>query len=505
MSTNVSENQPATLTPPHADQTTIPRSAVIALVVLLFTAFVMMINETTLAVALPSIMAHFSISAATAQWLLTGFLLTTSVVLPTTGWLIDRFNTRAVFIFATSAFLIGTVMAALAPSFTLLLLARVCQAIGTGVIMPLLMTVTMTLVPASRRGSVMGLTSVVMAVGPALGPTVAGLILSFTTWRGIFWFMVPLMAAAALIGTAKLTNIGESRATGLDLPSIPLSVLAFGGLVYGLSSVGVIVEGGQAGRRALIVLIAGILGLALFVRRQLARGRKGRALLDLRPLAIPNFTVSLVVLVCLCGALFGALNTLPLYLQGSISVTALVTGLVLLPGGLLEGFLSPFVGRIFDRRGPRPLIIPGVALTTGSLFWLATGDEHTSVGLVVAIHIIFSIGLALTFTPLLTTALSSIPKHLYSHGSAILNTLQQLAGATGTAVMITIYSRIAATAQTHGASGSTAFAMGARSAFLVSAAVVGVALVASFFITRVPSGSGRIQTAPVAEELRSHP
>ncbi len=130
-----------------------PRSAVIALVVLLFTAFVKMINETTLAVALPSIMAHFSISAATAQWLLTGFLLTTSVVLPTTGWLINRFNTRAVFVFAASAFLIGTVMAALAPTFAVLLLARVCQAIGTGMIVPLLMTATMTLVPASRQFS----------------------------------------------------------------------------------------------------------------------------------------------------------------------------------------------------------------------------------------------------------------------------------------------------------------------------------------------------------------
>ena len=482
-----------------------PRSAVIALVVLLFTAFVKMINETTLAVALPSIMAHFSISAATAQWLLTGFLLTTSVVLPTTGWLINRFNTRAVFVFAASAFLIGTVMAALAPTFAVLLLARVCQAIGTGMIVPLLMTTTMTLVPASRRGSVMGLISVVMAVGPALGPTVAGVILSFTTWRGIFWFMAPLVAMAVVIGALKLTNVGEPRDDRLDLLSVPLSILAFGGLVYGLSSVGAIVEGGQAGRGALIVLTVGVVGLLLFVWRQLARGRKGQALLDLRPLAIPNFTISLVVLVCLCGALFGALNTLPLYLQGSVLATALVTGLVLLPGGLLEGFLSPFAGRIFDRHGPRPLVIPGVALTMGSLFWLSAVNEHTSIGLLITIHITFSIGLAATYTPLLTTALSSLPKRLYSHGSAIMSTLQQLAGATGTAVMITIYSRAAAAARAGGASGPAAFAMGARSAFLVSAVVAGVALVVSLFVTRHPKGPSNVRTAAVAQELSSHP
>ncbi len=286
---------------------------------------------------------------------------------------------------------------------------------------------------------------------------------------------------------------------------MPLSILAFGGLVYGLSSVGAIVEGGQAGRGALIVLTVGVVGLLLFVWRQLARGRKGQALLDLRPLAIPNFTISLVVLVCLCGALFGALNTLPLYLQGSVLATALVTGLVLLPGGLLEGFLSPFAGRIFDRHGPRPLVIPGVALTMGSLFWLSAVHEHTSIGLLITIHITFSIGLAATYTPLLTTALSSLPKRLYSHGSAIMSTLQQLAGATGTAVMITIYSRVAAAARAGGASGPAAFAMGARSAFLVSAVVAGVALVVSLFVTRHPKGPSNVRTAAVAQELRSHP
>ncbi len=471
----------------------------IILVVLVFTAFVMMINETTLAVALPSIMAHFSISAATAQWLLTGFLLTTSVVLPITGWLVDRFNTRVVFIFATSAFLAGTITAALAPSFGLLLMARVCQAIGTGVVMPLLMTVTMTLVPVSRRGAVMGMISVAMAVGPALGPTVAGLVLSFTTWRGIFWCMMPLVAIAALIGTLKLTKIGDSRGSNLDLLSVLLSILAFGGLVYGLSSIGAIVERGADGLRALIVLVVGFVSLALFVWRQLIRGQRWRALLDLRPLAISNFTVSVIVLMCLCAALFGALGTLPLYLQGSVLVTALVTGLVLLPGGLLEGLLSPLAGRIYDRWGPRPLVIPGVALTMGTLFWLAAVDENTGVGLVIVIHIIFSIGLAMTFTPLLTTALSSLPRRLYSHGSAILNTLQQLAGATGTAVIITIYGRVAVAAQAAGTPGVVAFAEGARTAFLVSAIVVGVALVASLFVTGASNESDRVRTTTLAE------
>lgn len=490
---------PSSATNP-AESASIPGPVKIVLGVLVFTAFVMMLNETTLAVALPSIMADYDISAATAQWLLTGFMLTMAVVLPTTGWLLERFTTRGVFIFATAIFLIGTVIAALAPSFALLLLARVAQAIGTAIVMPLLMTVAMTLVPAQRRGTVMGLIAVVMAVGPALGPTVAGVVLSFTTWHGIFWAMVPLVAIAAAVGVFKLINIGEPKSTPLDLLSVILSVFAFGGLVYGLSSISVILAGGQQAINALIILAVGLVGLALFVWRQLTEGRKGRALLDLRPLAVPNFTFSLIVLLSLFGAMLGVLNTLPLYLQGSLLLTALVTGLVLMPGGLIEGVLSPVFGRLFDLHGPRPLIAPGMILVVGSLFWLATANESSSVWMIVAIHIIFSIGLAALFTPLMTTALGSLPKELYGHGSAILNTLQQLAGATGTALMITIYSSVSSTAREAGVPETTALADGANSAFLASAIVAVVALVFSFFITRVPAGTGGSETRTIIEQ-----
>lgn len=490
-------------TQPHqvvSEETTIPGPVKTILAVLVFSAFVMMLNETTLAVALPAMMADYSIEAATAQWLLTGFMLTMAVVMPATGWVLERFSTRSVFLFAIVIFLIGTVIAALAPSFELLLVARVAQAIGTAVVMPLLMTVAMTLVPAPRRGSVMGLIAVVMAVGPALGPTVAGLVLSVTSWHGIFWVMVPLVAIAGLAGALKLTNAGETRSTPLDLFSVLLSVFAFGGLVYGLSSIGIILEGGESARNALIISAIGVVGLVLFVWRQLLRGRTGTALLDLRPFAVRNFTISLIVLMCLMAALLGVLNTLPLYLQGSLLVTALVTGLVLLPGGLLEGVLSPITGRLFDRYGPRPLIVPGMIIVNISLFWLASIDENTSVWLVVAIHVLFSIALAMLFTPLMTTTLGSLPAELYGHGSAILNTLQQLAGAAGTALLITVYGTVGATARDGGAPETVALADGANSAFLAAGIVSVVALIFSLFITRTPTGPGGVRTKTVVEE-----
>lgn len=485
----------------HTDPATIPRPVKIVLAVLVFAAFVMMLNETALAVALPAIMAEYGIEATTAQWLLTGFMLTMAVMMPMTGWIIERFSTRAVFVFAIAAFLLGTVVAALAPSFIVLLIARVAQGIGTAVILPLLMTVTMTVVPPQRRGTIMGLIAVVMAVGPGLGPTVAGLILSVATWHAIFWVMVPLVAVSATIGIFTVSDISSHRATPFDVLSVILSVFAFGGLVYGLSSIGELVEGGGAATLPLLILVIGLVGLALFVWRQLALSKHGRALLDLRPLAVRNFTIPLVVLLALFGALLGVLNTLPLYLQGSVLATALVTGLALLPGGLLEGVLSPFAGRLFDQYGPRPLIIPGMAIVVGSLFWLATVDETTSVWLVVAIHVIFSVGLAGLFTPLMTTALSSVDAELYSHGSAILNTLQQLAGAAGTAVMIAVYSTVGSTARGAGAAEPVALADGANSAFLVAACVTVVALVLSLFIQRAPTsaGSGHATTIVATE------
>lgn len=473
---------------PDAVDDTIPGPVRTVLAVLVFTAFVMILNETTLAVAMPAIMADYAITAATAQWVLTGFMLTMAVVLPGTGWVLERFSTRSVFIFAVGIFLVGTFTAALAPSYVVLLIARSAQAVGTAITMPLLMTVAMTLVPPRRRGAVMGLIGAVMVAGPALGPTVAGFILGFSTWHAIFWFMVPLVAVAGVVGAARLRNVSQQRSTPFDLLSVFLSVFAFGGLVYGLSSVGTILEGGPTARLPLVLFAVGVVGLGLFVWRQLARGRHDQALLDLRPLAVRNFTLPLIVLLCMFGVVVGVTSLLPLYLQGSVLVTALASGLALLPGGVVEGLLSPVAGRFYDRYGPRPLIIPGVALSFGSLSWLLTVDQNTSLAVVILIHVIFSIGLAMVFTPVMTTALGSLPQHLYSHGSAILNTAQQLAAAFGTATMITVYSNVAAAAQSDGVPAPVALASGATTAFLLATGFTAVAVVLSLFVRPVPVG-----------------
>ena len=433
----------------------------------------MILNETSLSVALPAIMADYSIPATSAQWLLTGFMLTMAVVIPTTGFLLERLTTRQIFVASAGLFLAGTVVAALAPSFFILLVGRVLQAGGTALMIPTLMTVAMTLVPAQRRGTVMGIISVVISVAPALGPTVGGAILNHFTWHAIFWSMVPLIALILIAGLWRLDNVGENRDTPLDGLSVILSALAFGGLIYGLSSMEKILQGD--GWVDIAVTVVGVIALAVFIRRQRRLALEDRALMDLRPFRVRNFTLAVIILLLSFGLMLGMVTVLPIYLQTTLGVTAFATGLAVMPGGILQAFLSPIVGRLFDSYGPRPLMIPGSLFMVASLWLMVILGENSALWMVVGMHVIFSLGMCLMMTPLMTTALSSLPKKLYSHGSAIMNTFQQLAGATGTALLVVFLTRGTLAGAAAGLSPAAATAQGTHWAFLF-AGVAGIAI-----------------------------
>ena len=451
----------------------IPAKVTINLSVLVLGAMVMILNETSLSVALPAIMADYGIPATSAQWLLTGFMLTMAVVIPTTGFLLERLTTRQIFAASAGFFLVGTVVAALAPSFVVLLIGRVLQAGGTALMIPTLMTVAMTLVPQQRRGTVMGIISVVISVAPALGPTVGGAILNHFTWHVIFWAMLPLMVLILLAGLWRLSNVGENRDTPLDVASVILSALAFGGLVYGLSSIEKMLEGGAVVE--IVVTAVGAVALVIFVLRQQRLARDDRALMDLRPFLVRNFTLAVLVMLLSFGLMLGMVTVLPIYLQTTLGVTAFATGLAVMPGGILQAFLSPIVGRIFDSKGPRPLMIPGSLFMVASLWLMATLGESSALWMVVGMHVLFSLGMCLMMTPLMTTALSSLPDTLYSHGSAIMNTLQQLAGAMGTAFLVVFLTRGTVAGTEAGLSPAAATAQGTHWAFLF-AGITGIAI-----------------------------
>ncbi|MHA2789926.1 DHA2 family efflux MFS transporter permease subunit [Corynebacterium sp. S7] len=470
-------------------------STIAVIGVLVVTSFVMMLNETSLSVALPEIMAQFDISASTAQWSLTGVMLTMAIVMPTTGWVMDRFTTRQVYFFALIAFLIGSIIAGWSPSFGMLLLGRVLQAAGTAVLIPLQSIVVMIIVPANRRGTVMGLISIVQATAPALGPTFSGLVMTVSTWHTTFWIMAVLVAITGLFAVKFLKNVGTTKDSPLDVFSVILAAFAFGGLVYGLSSIGTAVTGGPAAQAALVITIVGLVALVWFVRRQINLAKEGRALLNLAPLKVKNFVVALVSILFIQATMLGVSNTLPLYLQGALMTSVLVAGLVNLPGGLLQAIISPFSGSMYDRVGPRPLVIPGMIIAAASLYGLATVDSNTSVWFIVLMFVVFSGGLSLVLTPMMTTALSSLDHEVYSHGSAIMNTLMQLAGAAGTAVMIAIFDIVSA------AGGGTPEAMGdgAAQAFLLGAVLLTIGVLVALSVQR-PDLSGSTKTVEPTSE-----
>ena len=458
----------------------LPAQTVTVLSVLLVGAFVVILNETAMNVALSRIMLALRVDERTAQWLTTGFMLTMAVVIPISGWLMQRLSTRQVFGLAMSLFSLGTATAAISFSFPMLLTGRVIQACGTAVMMPLLMTTVMELVPGHMRGRVMGTISLVIATAPALGPTLSGVILQFLSWRFVFVLVLPIALGILIVGLRIVPNLDEPREVGLDLLSIPLAALGFGGLVYGLSLVGnPLVPAWQLDT----VLVVGALSLAAFLFRQVILQRTDDALLDLRTFNHPAFTAAIVVMAIVMMVLFGSIIATPLVLQQVLHLEPLTVGLLLLPGGLMMGLLGPVVGRLYDIVGPRWLVIPGAVVVTGAFAIFTTISTSTQWWHLLVANLLMSLGLAFMMTPLFTTALGALPPHLYSYGSAMLGTIQQVAGAAGTALFVTIMSTVGAQASAAGKGTEAALAAGASAAFWVVGVVWLSTIVAAAFLT----------------------
>ncbi len=475
------KNPPATGTHPVATtHVKSPRPGVV-IALLVVSAFVVILNETIMSVALPSLMIDLQITAGTAQWLTTGFLLTMAIVIPLTGYLLARFPLRRVYIAAMTLFSLGTLIAALSPGFEVLLAGRVVQASGTAIMMPLLFTTVLSIVPATHRGRMMGVISIVIAVAPAIGPTVSGVILSALDWRWLFWIVLPIALLSLALGARWVQNVTETTNARFDVLSVVLSALGFGGLIYGLSSIGEAASG-HAPVPVWIPLVIGVLGLVAFVARQLQLQKSDSALLDLRTFTSKSFSLAVTLVVVVMAALFGSLVLLPIYLSQVLSLDTLTIGLMLLPGGVLMGAIAPVVGSLFDKYGPTPLVIPGMVVAAAALWGMTTFDASASIGWIIAVHMTLNLGLGFVFTPLLTSALGSLPRSLYPHGSAIVGTVQQVAGAAGTAVFVTLMSVQAASALAEGADVVAATASGVHVAFLTGAIVASAAVVLAFFV-----------------------
>lgn len=446
-------------------------------------AFTVILNETIMVNAIPRLARDFEVSLNAAQWLSTAFLLTMASVIPVTGWFLQRVTTRTAFAVAMSTFLTGTALALVAPLFWVLLIGRIVQATGTAVMMPLLMTTLMTVVAPRDRGRVMGNVTMAMSVAPALGPAVSGILLQLGSWRLIFATVLPIALCVTYAALRRLEDVSEPVPGNIDWFSAAAATSGFGGLVFGLSE---FATGDRL--RPSMIMGAGVVAITVFAMRQLRLIRIGVPLLDLRVLKHRTYTLSILVMSLTFMTMLGAMILLPLYLQEVRSLTPLQTGLLVMPGGIGMGLLGPRVGALFDLVGGRVLVVPGalgLALTIGALTQIGT---DTAYGLILAVHIMMMASLAMLFTPVFTLGLGDVPSHLYSHGSSMLGTSQQVAGAIGTALVITLTTSRAADRISAGASPAEATVDGMRLAFLVCAALsVAVVLLVALLPNRAAS------------------
>ena len=459
---------------------------------LVVATFIVILNETIMANAIPRLAADFSVSLRTAQWLTTAFMLAMAIVIPVTGWFLQRVTTRQAFALAMTVFCTGTLIAAIAPWFWLLIVGRVVQASGTAVMMPLLMTTLMSVVPESDRGRVMGNVTLAMSVAPALGPAVSGVILQSLSWRWMFGIVLPIAALIGVFGLRRMRNVGERTTASVDPLSVVMSGIGFGAAVYGLSLLG----DHAAAVNPWALIGGGLLMVVLFVLRQLQLQRVGSPLLDLRTLKHRTYTLSLLLMVFAFMGFLGSMILVPLYLQNARGLTVLETGLMMMPGGLAMGLLGPRVGKIFDAHGGRVLVIPGSVGVVVALSVFSQINLHTPYWLILGAHIVLMSSLAAVFTPVFTLGLGSVPPQLYSHASSLLGALQQVAGAVGTAISVTVMATVPRFSQTNPGT----LTHGLERAFMVSAVVsILVVILAVLLPARLPGGAQHGELEDVIE------
>ncbi|MFD4429175.1 MDR family MFS transporter [Nocardia sp. NPDC058497] len=465
--------------------------------VLVLATFVVILNETIMINAIPRLMSDLHVTEVAAQWVSTAFMLTMAAIIPTTGWFLQRVTTRQAYAVAMGVFIAGTVLSALAPTFAVLLIGRIIQAGGTAVMMPLLMTTLMTVVAEQDRGRVMGNVTLAISVAPAMGPVISGLILQISipaldSWRLLFVVMLPIAGVVTWLGLRQLENVGEPQPGVLDIPSVFLAAIGFGGLVFGLSKF----HSGSYTVPALIVA-GGVALIAAFALRQVQLQRDGTPLLDLRVLLSGTYAKALVLMAIAFLAMMGSMILLPLYLQNLRHLSPLETGLLVMPGGLAMGLLGPTVGRLFDKFGGRALVIPGSIGIAVSLAGFTQISLTMPYWQLLGLHVLLMVSLAAAFTPVFTLGLGALPMHLYSHGSSMLGTLQQVAAAFGTALVVTVMSARSTSLIADGTDPTTATLDGMRLAFLVSAAL---ALVVIAMAVLLPNRSGNPHGAHAPEQ-----
>jgi len=474
------------------------------LVILFVGAFVSFLNNSLLNVALPTIMIDLNIADySTVQWLVTGYMLVSGVLIPASAFLLTRFSNRNLFITSMAIFTLGTVLAAFAPNFAVLLTGRMVQAVGSSVMGPLLMNVMLVSFPREKRGAAMGVFGLVMIMAPAIGPTLSGYIVEYYDWRLLFEMILPLAVISLLLGIWKSENVMEpNKQATLDYLSIVLSCIGFGGILYGCSSAS---SQGWTDPIILTTLIVGGAALILFIIRQL---KMEKPLLDLRVYKYPMFALGSVIAIVNAVAMFSGMILTPAYVQNVRGISPLDSGLMMLPGAIIMGIMSPITGKLFDRFGPRLLAVIGLTVTAVSTYMLANLQIDSSYSFIILVYSLRMFGMSMMMMPIMTNGLNQLPTRLNPHGTAINNTAQQVSGSIGTAVLVTIMNSVtkreaqnlmtgvdpaSLTEASSAAITQHALLAGIQYSFYIAFAASIIALVLSLFIKRVDTSEEAVR------------
>ena len=452
------------------------------LAVLVLGAFVSVLNQTLVTPALPSSMVEMSVDQSTAQWLTTGFTLVNAIMIPITAFLQDRFSTRKLFVFSMSLFAVGTLLAAVGLNFPVLLGGRLVQAAGAGILMPVTMTVLMLVFPVDRRGSAMGIFGLVIAFAPAIGPTVAGFVIDQADWHILFYLIfalaiVIIIPSLFLVDDKAPANKGDSV---LDPLSLALSTLGFGLMLYGFSALG------SAGFTPvpLLTCALGIVGVVWFFIRQT---RLPHPMLRVDVLKNRRFLVGTIIGMLVQGALLAAGILMPIYVQSLHGLSATVSGLVLMPGAILMGIMNPLAGKWFDRHGPRRMAIVGMSLLTLTTFAFAILNLTSSIIYITIVYTVRMFSMSLVNMPIPTWGMNALDNKVMNHGTSVNNTLRQVAGSLGTAIIIAVSTQVQNFATPEfGAAQGTMF--GINAAFLVCTLLCLIGLVMTIVLVKDKPG-----------------
>jgi MFS transporter, DHA2 family, lincomycin resistance protein len=449
--------------------------------ILMLGAFIGLFGETALNMALSNIMDEYSIKPATAQWLTTGYLLVLAILVPVSALLMKWFSTRQLVIGGLIISLFGAVLAATSFNFPLLLAGRIVQAIGTGLLLPVMLSVMLIIFPIEKRGIVMGIMGLVITLGPALGPTLSGVIISTLSWPFIFWFSSVFYVLLIVTAAATISNVSEITKPKIDFPSILLSTLGFGGLIFALST---LAEEAISSPDIWVPLLVGIIALILFGIRQM---KMPQPMINLRVFNFPMFTLGTVTMFLGILIILASGILLPMYLKGALLLSAAMAGLILLPGNAVNFVMSPIVGALFDKVGPRRFGINGfIFVLAGNIVFLSTISSQTSPWQVLVAFMILFFGLTMVMMPAQTNAMNQLPRELYADGSAAMNTLNQVAGAAGTAIAITLFTsgQNSYAIDFPDASQQEILAAGIKYVFYFITGISVVGLIGSFFVKK---------------------